>query len=204
MIDEINLYCFGYNPHMSLSLTTQTRLAQFTARFIAQPDGSYIYFHPDGREGLPCSATEAAQLLAEFANAHHDTMRYWVYWVLVSGAVMGGLEASGVLRLPTWAQWTIFLMPLLFIVRAWHHAQQRPLHYLQGRIPVATRTSSHAVQSRIAALPAHLIAMLLFPAAGLTYYALTTGWVISNALIVGSNILLAVAWLIARWRIAVQ
>lgn len=185
---------------MPISLTTQTRLAQFSARFVAQANGAFIYFHPDGREGLPCSAAEAAQLRVEFATLHHDAMRHLLYWVLASGAVMGGLEASGVLRLPTWGQWAIFLMPFIFVLREWHHAHLRPVRYLEGRIPVAARTPSQAVQSRIAALPASLIVMMLFPAAGLVYYAIETGWAIDYALIVGSNLLLAVAWLIARWR----
>ena len=186
---------------LELSLSTATRLAQFAARFEAQDDGSLIYFHPDGRAGLPCTRAEAAQLLAEFAESHRQSVHRLVYWVIASGVVIGVLEASGTLVLPRWAQYSIFLMPLLFTLLDWRRAHLSPLRLLEGRIPVAApRTIVNAAQSRIAALPASLIAMMLLPAAGLVYDAMETSWEIDNALIVGSNLLLAAVWLIARWK----
>lgn len=186
---------------LELSLSTATRLAQFVARFEAQADGSFVYFHPDGRAGLPCTQAEAAQLFEEFAASHRQSVHRLVYWVIASGVVIGVLEASGTLVLARWAQYSIFLMPLLFTLQDWRRAHLSPLRLLEGRIPVAApRTASNATQSRLAALPVSLIAMMLLPSTGLVYYAMGTGWEISNALIVGSNLLLAVAWLFARWR----
>lgn len=185
----------------ALSLSIQTRLNQFAARFEAQDDGSWVYFHPDGRAGLPCTQVERAQLLTEFAESHHHSTHRLVYWVIASGVVIGVLEASGVLVLDRWAQYSIFLLPLLFTLQDWRRAHLSPLRLLEGRMPAALpRTASNATQSRIAALPVSLIAMMLLPAAGLVYYAMETGWEVSSALIVGSNLLLAVVWLIARWR----
>lgn len=186
---------------LELSLSTATRLAQFTARFAAQADGSFVYFHPDGRAGLPCTQAEAAQLIAEFAESQRYTARRLVYWVITSGVVSGVLEASDTLVLARWAQYSIFLLPLLFTLQDWRRAHLSPLRLLEGRIPVATpHTASNATQSRLAALPVSLIAMMLLPSAGLVYYAMDASWEIGNALIVGSNVLLAIAWLIARQR----
>lgn len=186
---------------MSIELVTTTRLAQFAARFEAQADGALIYFHPDGRAGLPCTQAEAAQFIAEFAESHHQSARRLVYWVIATGLVIGVLEASGTLVLARWAQYSIFLLPVLFTLHDWRRANLSPLRLLEGRIPVAApRTAARATQSRLAALPVSLIVMMLLPAAGLVYYAMQTGWEISHALIVGCDLLLAVAWLLARWR----
>ena len=186
---------------LELSLSTATRLAQFSARFETQADGSLVYFHPDGRAGLPCTQAEAAQLITEFAESQRQSARRLMYWVIATGAVIGVLEASGTLSLDRWAQYSIFLMPLLFMLQDWRRAHLSPLRLLEGRIPVAApRTVWSATKSRLAALPVSLIAMMLLPSAGLVYYAIETGWEINNALIVGSNLLLAVAWLFARWR----
>jgi hypothetical protein len=184
---------------LELSLSTATRLAQFAARFEAQADGSWVYFHPDGRAGLPCTQVEAGQLIAEFAESQRQSVHRLVYWVIASGVVIGVLEASGTLVLPRWAQYAIFLMPFLFVLQDRHDAYLRPLRYLEGRMPAApSHTASRARRIRIAALPASLIAAMLLPAVGLTYYAAQTGWTMDNALIVSSNLLLAMAWVIAR------
>lgn len=181
------------------SLVTQNRLAQFAARFEAREDGSLIYFHPDGREGLPCTQAEAAQLIVEFEQTHQRSLRGVVFWVIASGLILGVLEASGMAIVPRWGQYAIFLMPLLVVWREWHHANLRPALFLEGRVAVSPpRTVARARFARLAALPASLIVTMLLPAAGLTYYAAQTGWEVSNALIVGSSLLLAGAWVRAR------
>lgn len=182
------------------SLVTQNRLAQFAARFEVREDGTLVYFHPDGREGLPCTQAEAAQLIVEFEQTHQRSLRGVVFWVIACGLILGVLEASGVAILPRWGQYAIFLAPFPFVWREWYHAKLRPLLFLEGRVPVAPpRTVSRARHTRFAALPASLMVTMLLPAAGLTYYAAQTGWEVSHALIVGSNLFLAAAWVMARW-----
>jgi hypothetical protein len=82
------------------SLVTQNRLAQFAASFEAREDGTWVYFHPDGRAGLPCTRGDAAQLRAEFEQTHHRSIRGIVFWAIGGGLILGVLEASGVAILP--------------------------------------------------------------------------------------------------------
>ncbi|MDD5057704.1 MAG: hypothetical protein PHQ60_07510 [Sideroxydans sp.] len=181
-------------------IVASNRAAQFAARFEAQDDGSFIYFHPNGHGGgLPCSRAEMELLIGEFASSERYSMRGAVYWVIGAGIALGLLEASGTLVLPRWAQYAIFLAPFLLTLQVWHHASQRPLQLLGGRIPAAPpRTAPVARHVRLAALPAGVVALMLLPAAGLTYYATQTGWEIVQSLIVASNLLIATAWLLAR------
>lgn len=181
-------------------LVSDNRAAQFVARFQEREDGSFLYFHPRGQMGgLPCSRAEAQSLIEEYVQGDHLSLRGVMYWAIASGIVLGLLEASGTLLLPRWGQYAIFLLPFPLMVRSWYHAGQRPLQLLGGRIPAAPpRSATSARHHRLAAFPPSFIIIMLLPPTVLCYYAAQSGWDIVSALVVACNLLMAVAWLLAR------
>lgn len=186
------------------SLITHNRIAQFAARFEMQANGSVVYFHPDRETGgLPCSVSECEQFIQDYAQTIQRTIKLSTYWAIFSGITIGLLDASKVLVLVDWMQYSIILAPLPCIVYAWRKASLKPLLTLRNRLHCAQpRSMESAFWNRVAALPASLFIAMLLPTSGLIYYAII-GKInileISNLLIIGSNVLMTGIWLYARF-----
>lgn len=186
------------------SIVTHNRIAQFTARFEMQADGSVIYYHPDrATGGLQCTLAECEQLIQEFAETQTRSLKQMMYWAIASGVVLGLLEASGVFVTARWIQYLIILAPFPFTLHTWHQAGQKPLRLLGTRLSCSPpRSAENAFWQRTAALPASLIVTMLLPSAGLMYYTIEGGWEHLNLgylIIISSTLFMTGIWLYARY-----
>jgi hypothetical protein len=186
-------------------LVSQNRIAQFAARFEIQANGSVIYYHPDrAYGGLPCTQAECEQLIQEYAANYVLSLRWMQYWAIVSGVMLGILEASGLWIPSRWLQFVIILVPTPIVFYSWYQAGQKPLQLLRGRLRCALpRTVESAFWQRVNALPASLFIMMLLPSAGLVYYGIEGGWEkidASSLLIIASSITMTVIWLYAKFK----
>lgn len=186
-------------------LVSQNRIAQFVARFEIQADGSVIYYHPDrAYGGLPCTQAECEQLIQEYAANYVLSLRWMQYWAIVSGVMLGILEASGLWIPSRWLQFVIILAPTPIFLYSWYQAGQKPLQLLGGRLRCALpRTVESAFWQRVNALPVSLFVMMLLPSAGLLYYGIKDGWEkmeTSSLLIIASNLTMTAIWLYAKFR----
>ena len=190
------------------STVSQTRIAQFAARFEMQADGSVIYYHPDrATGGLPCTVAEAEQLIQDYAKNYSRSTQWMACWAIVSGMTLGILDASQVWLTTGWIQSFIILAPFPWVIYSWYRAGLAPLRLLGTRLHCSPpRSAENAFWHRVNALPASLIITMLLPSAGLMYYTIEGGWEklnISYLLIIGSTLLMTGVWIYARlgrWR----
>jgi hypothetical protein len=187
------------------SLLSHNRIAQFAARFETQADGTIVYYHSDRQTGgVRCTEAERDQLIAEFARTNTRSFQWMVYWAIISGIIIGLLEASETLILQRWVQYAVILAPFPVAVYAWYQASARPLQLLNGRLPYSQpRSRENAMLIRVAVLPPSLFVMMSLCSGGLLYYGFRDGWhtlTISSWLIIASNVLMIVVWLYAVTR----
>ena len=189
---------------VSTTLLSLNRIAQFAARFEMQEDGSVAYYHPDrATGGLPCTLEECEKLIDDYTRTYRDSMKWMIYWAIVSGITLGLLEASETWVTTRWVQYAIMLAPFPLVIYLWYQAGQKPLQLLGTRLHCSPpRSVESAFWSRVRALPASLFLYMSLPSGGLVYYAIEDGWEkvgISSLVIVGCNLLMTVVWLYARW-----
>lgn len=131
----------------------ENRIAQFAARF--EPVGDGYAWHGDARQGgLPVSAAERAQMIADYARVQRRTFRFMGLWAILSGVALGVLDASSVLMLARWQQMAVVLAPAPLVLALLWRAERAPMAMLGTRMPITPpRPRMRAMAVRLAALP---------------------------------------------------
>jgi hypothetical protein len=186
------------------SLIVNNRIAQFAARFEAQPDGGVVYYHPSGHYGgLPCTLAEAEQLIQHYAVAQGRSMRWMLLWAICAGLILGVLDASGLWHSTQLEQIAIILAPMPLLFQSWYRASRSPLNLMRERRQVAPpRSRIHAFWVRAHALPPGLFLALWAINGLLIYYYFRdhTPVTAGTAFSVLSACLLTVLKLVAAFR----
>ncbi len=135
---------------------------QFAARFVAQPDGGFVYFHNDTTDGFPVSASETASLIADYARTLKLAYRVAIGWLVAGIVLLGVLYVPTDRYPPLWQEVPAFSGGVVVAMWLRWRAERAPLELAGRRVAVArARGLGVGARVRLAALPLSVPLMMI-------------------------------------------
>jgi hypothetical protein len=144
--------------HLSIS---ENQLSQFAALFEPHGEG-FAYFGDSARGGLPVSAQERDDYIAQYAKVLRTGERVTVGWALCASVGLVFCEMRMHWLMQDWQRGMALLAPLPWILWTWWRFKQGIVHRIAHRLPISPpRTYAAGVWSRISAFPRSLPLLMI-------------------------------------------